>query len=249
MASKYEGYSGGLKESLKEKGQRPHYIFGLREMASDELPFQLPRIENVLFDELLPGDGETNMMDQREIILQLTEALLPHLSFRDPKLNARGEREGYGRFEYDNGDVYEGRCEANIRQGYGKLISVKGGYTYMGQYVRDKRHGHGRCEERSYETVKVKVKVIPPIQAPLEATARRQSKKVQPNMKQKKKRDMKIQLSDDLVVEDFQAESRKNKSQPQEEEVDEVRVHINTYEGKWHDDMKNGFGKLVRTCF
>ena len=46
------------------------------------------------------------------------------------------------------------------------------------------------------------------------------------------------------VIESVIAEYEASQSQPQEEEVDEVRVHINTYEGKWHDDMKNGCGKL-----
>ena len=247
VTSKHDMFFGDLRNPLKVHEQRPHFLYGLPELARDAPPVLLPLLENCWYDELLPIDGDVFNDDHRLVIEELISALKPFLSFKSPKYNDEGKREGHGRFEYDNGDVYEGQCVNSLRDGYGKLTCASGGYTYRGYWKNDLRHGRGYCEEKSYDTVIMPRKVIKlkPKKVTSTVTSTK-SRKIQPNMKRNKMGGRKTKYGQ----ENLQKANVNDKAVEMEEveeleDVEEVRVRVSTYDGDWDNDKKNGFGKLV----
>jgi hypothetical protein len=255
-ASKYDLFFGNLRNPLKVQGRRPHFLFGLAELTLIAPPLLLPLLPNHLFDQLLPENGHCHHAKTTlTLILQMTEALKPSMSFIRPHTLSRGdsrghsEREGHGRHEAGQGEVYEGRCEGSLRHGYGHFTSSGGGYRYKGYYDRDRRQGLGWVEEKSFETIKVpkpvvKVKRVPQI----EATVVHKQKKGQPNMRKKKKRDLRKKRSEEeegiILVEEFNDGVSHQEDEEEEEEV--VQIRLTTYDGEWVDDKKCGLGTLVR---
>lgn len=54
-----------------------------------------------------------------------------------------GMRQGQGRMQYCNGDVYEGGWEAGARAGQGRLTAAATGDVFVGRWVHDSREGPG----------------------------------------------------------------------------------------------------------
>lgn len=54
-----------------------------------------------------------------------------------------GELNGYGKTQYDNGDIYEGEFKDGLRHGFGKYIYNIGGY-YEGEWKNDLKDGKGK---------------------------------------------------------------------------------------------------------
>jgi hypothetical protein len=49
---------------------------------------------------------------------------------------------GKGRLTYENGDVYEGNFDNDLREGWGVFIHADG-TKYEGQWEMDQQHGRG----------------------------------------------------------------------------------------------------------
>ena len=54
-----------------------------------------------------------------------------------------GNLEGLGRFDFQNGSIYEGDWRENKRHGKGRLIEADGRTLYNGQWDNDTKHGFG----------------------------------------------------------------------------------------------------------
>jgi len=50
-----------------------------------------------------------------------------------------GKKDGYGTFRWANGDRYEGNFQDDLFEGKGTSISVRNGYTFDGEYSKDRR--------------------------------------------------------------------------------------------------------------
>jgi hypothetical protein len=57
--------------------------------------------------------------------------------------------EGHGRFDYLNGDIYEGEWSENKRHGQGKLIEADGTAIFTGKWDNDLKHGKGSFMQKS----------------------------------------------------------------------------------------------------
>jgi hypothetical protein len=51
-------------------------------------------------------------------------------------------REGWGIYEYNNGDIYEGKFKSGVKDGKGEYVYADGSY-YRGDWKNDKKHGYG----------------------------------------------------------------------------------------------------------
>ena len=54
-----------------------------------------------------------------------------------------GVRQGYGVYEWNNGDKYEGNYRNNKKEGRGKYFWASNGDCYEGEYMDNLKHGHG----------------------------------------------------------------------------------------------------------
>lgn len=73
-----------------------------------------------------------------------------------PEENYEGEvdenfvRNGYGIYQYENGDIYEGEFENGLRSGEGEY-TYEDGSLYRGYWLNDKKHGKGTFKFDKYE--------------------------------------------------------------------------------------------------
>ncbi len=77
-----------------------------------------------------------------------------------------GERSGYGKYVFTNGQKYEGQWDKGVRNGYGTL-TLKNGYTASGEWKDDKMNGEfeirtkdNKLEERAIYKDNKKIKII-----------------------------------------------------------------------------------------
>ena len=77
-----------------------------------------------------------------------------------------GERSGYGKYVFTNGQKYEGQWDKGVRNGYGTL-TLKNGYTASGEWKDDKMNGEfeirtkdNKLEERAIYKDNRKIKII-----------------------------------------------------------------------------------------
>ena len=54
-----------------------------------------------------------------------------------------GNLEGVGRFDYQNGSIYEGNWRENKKNGHGRLIESDGRSMYNGEWENDQKNGRG----------------------------------------------------------------------------------------------------------
>ena len=54
------------------------------------------------------------------------------------------QREGFGKYNYENGDYYEGQWKNGLENGFGKLYNENGNIKYKGDWVNGKREGFGK---------------------------------------------------------------------------------------------------------
>ena len=53
-----------------------------------------------------------------------------------------GKRSGLGATTYDNGDIYTGEYEDDLRNGEGVMVMMEAGRRYSGNYVRVSAHSY-----------------------------------------------------------------------------------------------------------
>lgn len=63
-------------------------------------------------------------------------------------------RQGFGRFEYQNGGYYEGQWNRNKMEGFAKLFYQNGEVAYEGYWCDDMFNGSGRLWNDQPETFK-----------------------------------------------------------------------------------------------
>ncbi len=85
-----------------------------------------------------------NIMDNRFLLLTFL-ALIIYSPFAEAQCLAGNCRDGYGKFMYENGDIYIGQFEGHKSHGQGVLI-YKNGTKYMGGWKVGKIDGEGRMQ-------------------------------------------------------------------------------------------------------
>jgi hypothetical protein len=86
-AERHKYFGGKLREVMIAKGQRPHLLFGTREMQTPgEMPIIMRHLEDDEFEKYHPGKGSLSNDDDRPVIgayvnqlLEINENLKPKL--------------------------------------------------------------------------------------------------------------------------------------------------------------------------
>jgi len=154
FAERVKKFDHGIAYHQKE-GRRPHILFGTHEKKIRLEPFILPPLQNSWFEEYHPEKGHLTKDADRQVIHKLVEDIKPYMKFvvegYTGDHNSQGQREGHGKYLYDNGESYEGDWKADLKHGKGKYIYADGDY-YVGDWVNGKRHGQGKIVSLSNET-------------------------------------------------------------------------------------------------
>ena len=152
--------------ALMEAGQRPHVLFGTKELEERLPPIFLPpmlpkQLEEYAADKVL--ENLTRPSDKGAIERFVAEAKLlqPKLEVGVVELGGGrvrqtlangsvyeggwrdGKRHGSGKIMFASGAVYDGDWEDDKRQGNGKYL-FDSGDVYEGNYKNGEMHGHGK---------------------------------------------------------------------------------------------------------
>ena len=144
--NRLDKFSNGIRFHL-ENNRRAHILYGDYEHNHIWQPKVLDPIQNSYFEKYHPSKGNLTVASDIEVINRLVEELKPHMKFVEVgyvgATNALGVRHGYGIYNYDDGDIYEGEWIDDKRHGYGKF-KYQNGLVYEGEFVNGKKHGKGK---------------------------------------------------------------------------------------------------------
>jgi hypothetical protein len=130
----------------REKGKRPHIIYGTKDFAALRLPQVLPPLPNAYFDLYHPEKGHLTNETDITVITRLVNELKPYL--KEIKSGYEGEYKyhwkmhGKGIYRHSNGDIYEGEWKDGRKHGKG-IYRAANGNVYEGDWKDDKENGKG----------------------------------------------------------------------------------------------------------
>ena len=145
ISVKTSQFKAGLHSAVSN-GRRPQFVYGTYQMQS-HLPMRvLPPLLHSYFHRYHPMNGNLSVAEDRLKIIQLVEELMPFLKFAVESYegghNSDGQKEGFGKCTYANGDVYEGEFLNDQKLGTG-TYHYSDGSSYKGDWKGDTENGFG----------------------------------------------------------------------------------------------------------
>lgn len=136
---------GALRNAIGQ-GNRPHMIFGTKEMQARRAPLFLPPLLHTHLHKYPPEEGDINVSEDRRVITDLVEKARSNIkSAQDSyegQVDAEGQAHGAGRKTWSSGKVYEGEFQASKMHGEGSCMYPFWD-VYEGQWEDGARHGTG----------------------------------------------------------------------------------------------------------
>ncbi|MCB9201736.1 MAG: hypothetical protein H6604_01625 [Flavobacteriales bacterium] len=98
------------------------------------------------------NDAERELLREKNDAIQAIDAKVNAGEFYAVKTIKSEARNGFNKYTYSNGDVYEGNWVENKKQGFGKYTSASTGDVYEGNWVDDIRSGQGKLTWKDGKT-------------------------------------------------------------------------------------------------
>ena len=135
-----------IKEKMKEKGNYINY-----EPIRNIIIIILTIIFAVNISESSLIDANKNNSKMNDNIKQFQQSAIDESITKETKetngiytgSRSNGKKEGKGKFEWNDGSIYEGEFHEDVINGYG-ILTIPGKGTYEGTFRNGKKNGQGR---------------------------------------------------------------------------------------------------------